>query len=594
METILKAHGLWKTIDTKDAVDEKKAHTSKAMIFQTLPEDVLMQVAQCSTTKEVWDSIKVLFIGVDLVQKARSQTLRSELESLKMKESETISGFASKLSSIRAKFRNLGTTLESKIIVRKLLNSVPKKFLPIVATIEQYQDLDEMSFEEAVGRLTAFEVRIKSQDTLEANDQDKLLLASSNNQSHGKGRSKNFNKEAKESMKWKNSPNARGTSTNQGTKDKSTLRCYKCGDFGHFARESVQILEVHLEHWQSISFRARLPLRSIVSNDGRKKTTLTEWLEYNDANEDGRHLTYLYFIKGFVWYGDSKMWRPRKRGQGLIGRLTHVHPSAGELFYLRMLLCHHKGRSFEEIHTFNHRMYSTFWVACEALGLLHDDKAWNPALEEASFTSSAAELRSLFAQILIYCEVLNLVKLWNKIKSASYIKSDDIPLTTSKVLCIQNLYMNDPKLQGGVLFELEIIIDNYSKTITNFGLPALSRRLQAKLKNKALMEEKSYDRVELSQEDESPMNDRRCFKTLNRTLSDILDILDTLFGDYFASWLLDIGDGNIGEPAEDDNQSSSWIRIPEKYCIQDDDDGLLKLIVVTTREFPFKKLAVSV
>ncbi|GKD15004.1 zinc finger, CCHC-type containing protein [Tanacetum coccineum] len=210
METILKAYGIWETIVAKEgeATNEKKESTSKAMIFQTLPEDVLMQVAQCSTTKEVWDSIKVLFIGVDLVQKARS-----------------------------AKFRNLGTTLESKIIVRKLLNSVPKKFLPIVATIEQYQDLHEMSFEEAVGRLTAFEERIKSQDTLEANDQDKLLLASSNNQSRGKGRSKNFNKEAKESMKWKNSPNARGTSTNQGTKDE---HFQKCGDFGHFARECTE------------------------------------------------------------------------------------------------------------------------------------------------------------------------------------------------------------------------------------------------------------------------------------------------------------------------------------------------------------------
>nr|GFB92283.1 zinc finger, CCHC-type [Tanacetum cinerariifolium] len=215
METILKAHGLWKTIDTEDTVDEKKAHTSKAMIFQTLPEDVLMQ-------------------------KARSQTLRSELESLKMKERETISGFASKLSSIRAKFRNLGTTLESKIFVRKLLNSVPKKFLPIVATIEQYQNLDEMSFEEAVGRLTAFEERIKSEDTLEANDQDKLLMASSNYQSHGKGQGENFNKEAKENMKWKNSPNARGTSMNQGTKNKSTFRYYECSDFDHFARECTK------------------------------------------------------------------------------------------------------------------------------------------------------------------------------------------------------------------------------------------------------------------------------------------------------------------------------------------------------------------
>nr|GEZ15144.1 zinc finger, CCHC-type [Tanacetum cinerariifolium] len=91
-----------------------------------------------------------------------------------------------KLSSIMAKFKGRGETLEDKVLVRKLLNSAPKKFLPIVATIEQYQDLDEMSFEEAVGRLTAHEERIKSQDTLEANDQDKLLMASSNNKSYGK------------------------------------------------------------------------------------------------------------------------------------------------------------------------------------------------------------------------------------------------------------------------------------------------------------------------------------------------------------------------------------------------------------------------
>ncbi|GJU33938.1 ATP-dependent 6-phosphofructokinase 6-like protein [Tanacetum coccineum] len=91
-----------------------------------------------------------------------------------------------------AKFKGLGGTLEDKVLVRKLLNSVPKKFFPIVATIEQYQDLDEMSFEEAIGRLTAFEERIKSQDTLEANDQDKLLMASSNNKSYGKWRETAF------------------------------------------------------------------------------------------------------------------------------------------------------------------------------------------------------------------------------------------------------------------------------------------------------------------------------------------------------------------------------------------------------------------
>ena len=104
-----------------------------------------------------------------------------------------------------------------------------------MATIEQYQDLDEMSFEEAIGRLTAYEERIKSQDILEANDQDKLLMASSNNKYYGKWRGKDFNKEGKESMKWKNNSN-----TSQGTKDKSKLRCYECGKHGHFAKECTK------------------------------------------------------------------------------------------------------------------------------------------------------------------------------------------------------------------------------------------------------------------------------------------------------------------------------------------------------------------
>ncbi|GJW60836.1 DNA helicase [Tanacetum coccineum] len=117
METILKAYGIWETIVAKEgeATNEKKENTSKAMIFQTLPQDVLMQVAQYSTAKEVWDSIKVKYLGADLVQKARLQTLRSELETLRMKPNEKVSDYGGKLSSIMAKFKGLGETLEDKI-----------------------------------------------------------------------------------------------------------------------------------------------------------------------------------------------------------------------------------------------------------------------------------------------------------------------------------------------------------------------------------------------------------------------------------------------------------------------------------------------
>ncbi|KAD4179303.1 hypothetical protein E3N88_27894 [Mikania micrantha] len=189
------------TIESTKEVDENKVHTTKAMIYQTIQEDILMQVAQHSDAKEVWDSIKVRYLGADMVQKARLQTLRSELEVLKMKQNESVSDFARKLGGIRTKFKSLGTTFKDKIIVRKLLNSVPKKFLPIVASIERYSEIDKMPFEEAVGRLTTFEERLKSHDEPEENDQSKLLMASSannsaswqleketTNQNNGKGR----------------------------------------------------------------------------------------------------------------------------------------------------------------------------------------------------------------------------------------------------------------------------------------------------------------------------------------------------------------------------------------------------------------------
>ncbi|XP_021971772.1 uncharacterized protein LOC110866937 [Helianthus annuus] len=153
VETILRANGLWEAIDPVigATVEDKKNYTTKAIIFQSLPEDVLLLVVKHKYAKDVWDSIKVRYLGADRVQKARLSILRSDLEKLKMKESETLDEYAGKISGIEAKFKNLGSTLEDATMVRKLLNFVPKKYMQIVASIEQYSDVDTMPFEEAGG-----------------------------------------------------------------------------------------------------------------------------------------------------------------------------------------------------------------------------------------------------------------------------------------------------------------------------------------------------------------------------------------------------------------------------------------------------------
>nr|GFB29308.1 hypothetical protein [Tanacetum cinerariifolium] len=81
---------------------------------------------------------------------------------------------------------------------------------------------------------------------------------------------------------------------------------------------------------------------------------------------------------------DRKSWSPRKNSKSSIGRLAYVHPTSGELFFLRMLQCHQEGcMDFWEVQTINDIFYPTYRAACQALGLLGNDKEWEIAFEEA-------------------------------------------------------------------------------------------------------------------------------------------------------------------------------------------------------------------
>nr|GEW24305.1 ribonuclease H-like domain, reverse transcriptase, RNA-dependent DNA polymerase [Tanacetum cinerariifolium]GEW44868.1 ribonuclease H-like domain, reverse transcriptase, RNA-dependent DNA polymerase [Tanacetum cinerariifolium] len=65
--------------------------------------------------------------------------------------------------------------MEDETLVRKPLNVVPDRYLQIVASIEQYSDLSEMTLEEAIGRLKTYEERIKYKKGKQVDNQEKLM-----------------------------------------------------------------------------------------------------------------------------------------------------------------------------------------------------------------------------------------------------------------------------------------------------------------------------------------------------------------------------------------------------------------------------------
>ncbi|GJT89234.1 zinc finger, CCHC-type containing protein [Tanacetum coccineum] len=179
IKVILEAHDLWEAIEPKKNTqeDDKKDKATIAFLYQALTEDVILQVAGCETAKELWESLKRRHVGEEKVQQARLQSLMIGFQTLQMKEDDTVDAFTAKLNGYATKAKELGKTLDESLLVRKLLDSTPDRFIQIVASIEQTNDLDDITLDEIIGKLKAFEERIKLRKGGQVESQENLLFA---------------------------------------------------------------------------------------------------------------------------------------------------------------------------------------------------------------------------------------------------------------------------------------------------------------------------------------------------------------------------------------------------------------------------------
>ncbi|KAG7578821.1 Reverse transcriptase zinc-binding domain [Arabidopsis thaliana x Arabidopsis arenosa] len=183
MKIALKVHKAWDAIETKtNRTHAEKNDITTALFFQSIHEALVLQIGELDTTKKVWDSIKARHVGAERVKDARLQTLMAEFDRLKMKDSEKIDNFAGKLSEISSKSVVLGVNIEESRLVKKFLKSIPrKKYIHIVASLEQVLDPNTTTFEDIVGRLKVYEERVCEEEESHE-DQSKLMYANTNSQ----------------------------------------------------------------------------------------------------------------------------------------------------------------------------------------------------------------------------------------------------------------------------------------------------------------------------------------------------------------------------------------------------------------------------
>ncbi|KAG5240508.1 DNA helicase [Salix suchowensis] len=250
----------------------------------------------------------------------------------------------------------------------------------------------------------------------------------------------------------------------------------------------------YLFKYHNIVYSGNESLLNVMKRPGLQRTMLTEWFECNKNDSAARDMYYMDFPNKFVWDSRQKQWSKRTRSFSL-GRLTYIHPAAGELYFLRLLLSHVKGaQSFDDLRKVAGVLYPTFQLACKSLGLLGDDKEWADALSEAILTATSPQIRQLFVSLVLFCEVTDPNELFHQFWRSMY---DDIIHRFRSTLNMPNLLMSDDELRNYVLYELELLFNASSTSLEKYKLPMPNARLLAEIRNKLLREELNYDIVDL-------------------------------------------------------------------------------------------------
>ncbi|XP_074374438.1 uncharacterized protein LOC141714841 [Apium graveolens] len=198
LRVFMQDHGVWIAVEPKDPktpVEERIDKVALAAIYQGISEDVFLSVADKTTTKEAWEAVKTMSLGAERVKKAKVQTLKSEFESLKMKDTESLDDFCLKLNGLVANIRTLGKIVEE--------------------TTQGWAN-------EPTGGQLLFN---EDEWVRRENNEGRLFFT----------REKWLKRSSQKNRG--NTSDSRSKDGSRVIRDKSKVRCFTCGIYGHFAAE---------------------------------------------------------------------------------------------------------------------------------------------------------------------------------------------------------------------------------------------------------------------------------------------------------------------------------------------------------------------
>ena len=267
----------------------------------------------------------------------------------------------------------------------------------------------------------------------------------------------------------------------------------------HHTDPSMERLPVHLPLENSVVFSEDDHLDQVIENPRSTITKLTAWFDANRIYPQARQHMYVEFPEFWTWHGDGKYWKQRSQShKGKVGRIANVGPNQGERFYLRILLHVIKGAQFfSDVRIVGGIQYPTFQSACEAMGLLGDDREWSHAITDAAQWALPYQLRQLFVMMLLFCQVSDPAKLFdNNVQLMGEDFAYRVCQQTPRIH--QNILQEHIRLS--TLAELDRLLRDVGYSLDHFQLPRLSHLAFPPLESRLIMDELAYGTTEVNEQ----------------------------------------------------------------------------------------------
>jgi hypothetical protein len=105
-------------------------------------------------------------------------------------------------------------------------------------------------------------------------------------------------------------------------------------------------------------------------------------------------------------------------------------------------------------------MHSTFKAACNALGLLQNDREQEMSLQDAAISQTGYQLRLLFVHILANCSPKDPARLWTIVRN---VLSDDLHPRTPDAASLEQRHEFADQRANADLIHLNALLRNLEK-----------------------------------------------------------------------------------------------------------------------------------